>query len=283
MPGVLFTLASALAFAFSNLLVKYLSTKVPAFELAFIRSVGGVVLALVAWRAFLRLCQLKDPKWHLIRAAVGAVSLVSLVQAYSSLPAALVTAVMYVRIPLVVILQWVILREGSNWRVWLAAGVGIVGALVALWPRLLAVNTPDWSWGVVWLAFAAVAGAGSQIAMRRLARTNPAAVVVAVSAILISAVVAIPASTVAITPPAVDLKWLIGMALLSAGAQWATVSAYKYATPAVLMPVTLVEVPLVALTGYLWFGETLSAYTLVGGSVVIGAALYVTRASVARG
>lgn len=277
--GALWTLASALSFMAANVLIKHLSAKLPALEMALFRSAGGLFLAFVAWRAFLHLRQIKDPVWHLIRAGVGAVSLMALVHAYSSLPIALVTGFMYVRVLLVIPMQRVILGERAPRSVWIAAGIGITGALIALWPRLVTVGSPAWSWAVGSLIVAAIAGAGSQICMRRLARNNPAALVVGVSAILISAIVAVPASTVAIEPPAADLPWLIGMAALSACAQWATVRGYKHASPAVLMPVTLVDVPVALASGFLLFGEMPTLHAAVGAAIIIGAAIYVTRPS----
>jgi len=276
--GALWTLASALSFMSANLLVKHLSTKLPALEMALFRSAGGIILAVVAWRAFLHLRQLQDPKGHLIRAGVGAVSLMALVHAYSSpvLPVALVTAFMYSRVLLVIPMQRVFLGERADLRVWIAAGIGIVGALVALWPRLMSIGTPHWDWAVGSLVVAAFAGAGSQIAMRRLAKTNPASVVVAVSAVLISAIVAVPASTVMVEPPVGDLPWLVGIGLLSACAQWSTVRGYKHASPAVLMPVTLIEVPVALAAGYLLFGEVPGLNAAVGAVIIIAAAIYVT-------
>ncbi|BAI72526.1 transporter [Azospirillum sp. B510] len=276
--GAHWTLASAFSFMAANLLIKHLSTKLPALEMALFRSVGGIILAVVAWRAFLHLRQLQDPKGHLIRAGVGAVSLMALVHAYSSpaLPVALVTAFMYTRVLLVIPMQRIFLGERTDQRVWIAAGIGVVGALVALWPRLMSIGTPHWDWAVASLVVAAFAGAGSQIAMRRLARTNPASVVVAISAILVSAVIAVPASTVMVEPPTGDLPWLIGIGLLSACAQWATVRGYKHASPAVLMPITLVDVPVALATGYLLFGEVPGVNAVAGAVIIIAAAAYVT-------
>lgn len=276
--GALWTLASALSFMAANILIKHLSTKLPALEMALFRSAGGIVLAVVAWRAFLNLRQLRDPKGHLIRAAVGSVSLMALVQAYSSpaLPVALVTAFMYSRVLLVIPMQRVFLGERADPRVWVAAGIGIVGALVALWPRLMSIGTPHWDWAVASLVVAAVAGAGSQIAMRRLAKTNPASVVVAVAAVLISAIVAIPASTVMVEPPPGDLPWIVGIGLLSACAQWSTVRGYKHASPATLMPITLIDVPVALVAGYVLFGEVPGINAAVGAAIIVAAAAYVT-------
>lgn len=275
--GVLWTVVSALSFTVANVLIRHLSQKLPPLEMALFRAAGGLVLALVAWRAFLHLRQLRDPLWHLIRAGVGAVSLMALVHAYSTLPIALVAGFMYVRVLLVIPMQRVFLGEGADRRVWIAAAIGIAGALVALWPRLVVIGTPNWNWGVLSLIVAAIAGAGSQICMRRLGKTNPASVVVAVSAVLISAIVAVPAAATAIEPPAADLPWLIGMGLLSAIAQWSTVRGYQYATPAMLMPVTLIDIPIALTAGYAIFGEVPTVHAAVGAALVIGAAVYISR------
>lgn len=277
--GALWTVVSAISFMFANVLIKHLSTKLPALEMALFRGAGGILLAAIAWRAFLHLRQLRDPWWHMARAGVGAISLMALVHAYANLPIALVTGVMYLRVLLVIPLQRLILGETADRRAWVAACIGIAGALVALWPRLITIGTPQWSWAVGSLIVAAFAGAGSQICMRRLAMTNPPTVVVAVAAVLITAIVAVPASTVSITPPPGDLPWLIGMSLLSAVAQWASVSGYRYAGPAVLMPVTLIDIPLALVSGLLLFGEVPSLESIVGASMIIGSAVFVTMAT----
>jgi drug/metabolite transporter (DMT)-like permease len=277
--AVLWTLVSVLAFSTSNVLVRHLSTKLPPLEMAFFRAVAGLVLVVVAWRLLRDLRRLPDPHIHLLRAAVGTVSLMAMVHAYTSLPLALVTAVLYLRVLLVIPLGRIFLGERAEPSVWIAAGLGISGALIALWPRLQLSDTGELNWGVVTVLIAAVASSGSQICMRRLARTNPPTVVVTVSALLISLLIAIPASTSAIVPPAADVPLLIVMGLCSALAQWATVRAYVYAPPARLMPLTLIDIPLALAAGYLLFGEVLSADGLIGSVIIICAAMYVVRAS----
>lgn len=276
--GAGWTLLSAVAFLLANLAIRHLSARLPPLEMALFRSAGGVLLSAVAWRALVRLRRLPDPAWHAARAVVGAASLVALVHAYSALPVALVAAVMYARVPLVIPLQRLILGERASPGVWLAVALGIGGALLALWPRLAQIGTPHWNWGVASLLVAVIAGAGSHICMRRLAANNPPSLVVALSALLISAAVSVPASLVAVAPPAGDWPLLLAMALLSGFAQWATVHGYRYASPGDLMPITLVDVPLALAAGWLLFGELPTALSAIGGGLVIAAALAVVRA-----
>lgn len=283
--GALWIIASALAFMAANIVIRHLGAKLPPLEMAMFRSAGGLIMVLVAWRAFLHLRQLRDPHIHLVRAVVGAVSLMALVHSYATLPIALVTAFMYVRAVLVVFMARLFLGERVGPDVWAAVGLGIAGGIVALWPRLSAVGTPavGWDgWEALILPLAALAGAGSHICMRRLALTNPPSVVVAVSAILVTAVVAVPASSVAIEPPAADIPLLVGMALLSGLAQWFTVRGYRYASPARLAPLSLIDVPIALVAGYVLFGEVPSGMQAVGSVMIIGAALYVFRAEQAE-
>lgn len=275
--GALWSLASAVTYAVANILVRHLSTSLPPLEMAMFRAAGGLVMVLVAWRAFLHLRDLRDPAIHGVRAVVGAVSIMTLVYSYATLPIALVTAVMYLRVLLVIPLGWIFLAERPTRAAWIAAGIGIAGALVALWPRLVTVGTPAFTWGVLALPIAALAGAGSQICMRRLAHTNPASVVVAVSSIIVPLMIAVPASSVAVAPPSADLPLLVGMALISGLAQWATVRGYTYAAPAQLMPVTMVDIPIALVVGYALWSELPTLHGAVGSAVVVAAALYVTR------
>ncbi|CAO3428564.1 DMT family transporter [Azospirillum argentinense] len=276
--GALWIIASALAFMAANIAIRHLGAKLPPLEMAMFRSAGGLIMVMVAWRAFLHLRQLRDPHIHLVRAIIGAVSLMALVHSYATLPVALVTAFMYVRAVLVVFMARLFLGERVGPDVWAAVGLGIAGGLVALWPRLSTVGSPEFGWSALILPLAALAGAGSHICMRRLALTNPPSVVVAVSAILVTAVVAVPASSVAIGPPSADIPLLAGMALLSGLAQWFTVRGYSYASPARLAPLSLIDVPIALVAGYALFGEVPGGMQAVGSMMIIGAALYVFRA-----
>ncbi|NUB13036.1 EamA family transporter [Azospirillum brasilense] len=276
--GALWIIASALAFMAANIAIRHLGAKLPPLEMAMFRSAGGLIMVLVAWRAFLHLRQLRDPHIHLVRAVVGAVSLMALVHSYATLPVALVTAFMYVRAALVVPMARLFLGERVGPDVWAAVGLGIAGGIVALWPRLSTVGTPEFGWSALILPLAALAGAGSHICMRRLALTNPPSVVVAVSAILVTAFVAVPASSVAIEPPAADVPLLVSMALLSGLAQWFTVRGYRYASPARLAPLSLIDVPIALVAGYVLFGEVPGSMQAVGSAMILGAALYVVRA-----
>jgi drug/metabolite transporter (DMT)-like permease len=273
--SVLWTLASAVSFVAANSLVKALSERLPPLELALCRAAGGLVLLLAAWRCWRQLRCLNDPWLHLVRAAVGSVSLVAIVHAYSFLPLALVTSVLYLRILLVIPLQRVFLRESAPLSAWIAAAVGIVGGIMALWPKLSAIATPAWSWAVVSLIVAPVAGAGSQVCMRRLARTNSPSTVVCTSAFLIAGAIAFPALQTAVLPPVTDIAILVLMAGLSGIAQWATVWSYRYAPPSQLMPLTLVDLPLATLVGMVAFSENPPLNTYVGSALIVSAAVFV--------
>ncbi|WP_188051914.1 DMT family transporter [Azospirillum sp. Sh1] len=280
--GGLWILLSAIAFMLANILIRHLSQKLPPLEMALFRSAGGLVMLLVAWRAFMHLRELRDPLWHVVRAVVGAVSLMALVHSYATLPIALVTTFMYLRSALVIPLTRVILGERAGLGTWAAVALGITGGVVALWPKLSTIGTPEFNIDVLALPIAAIAGAGSHVCMRRLGMTNSPSVVVAVSAVLISSFVAVPAASVAIVPPAQDLGLLAGMALLSGFAQWATVRGYQLETPSRLAPLSLADVPLALTAGFFLWGEIPTAHAVVGSTLIILSSLYVIRAATPR-
>jgi drug/metabolite transporter (DMT)-like permease len=163
--------------------------------------------------------------------------------------------------------------ERAGRAVWFALAIGFVGAAASLAPAL---TIPEMQLGVLAAITAAVASAGSQTAVRRLTATNSPSVIVLIYtavSLLATAPMAIP---VWITPPAADWPILAILGLLALTAQYAAARGFALAPVSFLAPLDFLSVPAGALLGFALFGEVPSVHTLIGGTLILAAAVMVT-------
>lgn len=182
----------------------------------------------------------------------------------------LATQALFISYPLMVAaLSGPILGETVGWRRWLAIVVGFVGVIVLLNPGG-AVFTP---WAVVPLA-AAVLFAVYALLTRYVARGDAAT-----TSFLWTGLV----STVVITPvglwmwePMTAPDWaLMGLLCCTAAAShFMMIKAFELAEASDVQPFALLQLVFVAALAVLVFDERLETRVIVGGALVVGAALF---------
>lgn len=150
----------------------------------------------------------------------------------------------------------------------LAAIVGFIGILVVTQP-FSAPLTP----GVLAAAGAAIGFAGSAIFTRRLTRTeNVLSILFWLTAMqaVFGFIMAGLDGDIAL-PTAAALPWLVLIGLAGLLAHLCLTSALRLAPAAVVMPVDFVRLPLIAVIGWLFYGEGFEAAVLIGGGLIIAA------------
>lgn len=277
--ATIWAILASLSFQISNALVKAVGTALPSPEVALFRAAGGVLLVLVAWRELSALRRLSDPWMHAVRGGLGVLTLLCLMHAFSTLPLALVTAVYYGRVLLMIPLASVTLGERSRPALWLAAAMGFAGVAVAVLPSL---QEPELGSGVIALLIATAASAGSQVAVTRLTRSNPPSVIVAVFC-AVSMLALTPATAAVWTPPSfAEAALLVGIGLAGAGAQYAVTRAYALAGASYVAPFSYLEIPVAAVIGFAMAGEVPTVQQAVGCLLVVAATVFVTSATAPR-
>lgn len=273
--AALWALASSLLFVAANAMVKAIGTALPSAEVSLFRAAGGLLLLVLAWRELHNLRRLADPKWHLIRSTLGAVTMVCLMHAFATLPMALATSLYYARVLLMIPLAGLLLGERSGWDLWAAAIIGFIGVGIATGPIFDAATL---STGVVALLIAIVASSGSQVAVTRLTRSNPPSVIVSVFALVALAILTIPAASSWISPAPGEVAILIGLGLAGAMAQYAVTRAYALAGASRIAPISYVEIPLAAAIGWIMAREIPTAHQAIGAGLVVASTAYVSLA-----
>ena len=100
-----------------------------------------------------------------------------------------------------------------------------------------------------------------------------------VSAAVMTVLIAGPATGGSFDIPlgAVAIGGLLGVSVASLGRNIADIQAYRLAEASFLAPLAYTRLIFIAAAGYLLFDEIPDVWTIVGGAVIIAAALYIAQ------
>lgn len=163
-----------------------------------------------------------------------------------------------------------LLKEPVGWRRWLAVFVGLAGTWIILRPGTTMFN----HYALLPLA-GAVLYAIYNLLTRRVSRVDS----YATSLVYFGVIGAVSSGLFAIgqwqdisAQAAKQLGWLCITSII---AHMMLMKALQLTEAVVLQPFQYLILPWAILLGYVVFGETLDAYTLVGTAIVVGSGIYV--------
>ena len=277
--GVLWMLATTLAFVGVNGIVRHLGTDLPAAQSAFIRfGFGLMFLAPAIWQA--RALRFPVPVLKLFgwRGALHVAAVVFWFYAMARVPVAEMAAIGFLNPVAVLVIAGLLLGEGLGRGRVIAVLVALAGALIVLRPGLREVSLGHLSQLAATLCFAV-----SYIIAKRLSGLAPASVVVAVLSVTVAVGLAPLAWWVWQPVTGVQLGWLALVAALATTGHYTMTRAFTAAPLAVTQPVTFLQIVWAAMLGALVFGEAVDGFVLMGGALIVGAVSLNTWAEARRG
>ena len=164
------------------------------------------------------------------------------------------------------------LHEIVRRRRWSATIIGFVGVLIILRPGLA--NVPP---EAVLVLISALFGAISALIIKVLSRTQSPGEIVAFLAIFLT-----PLSLAAALPfwtwPSLNVL-LIMIAAAGCGTigHLAFARAMRAADASAVIPYDYLRLPLVAIVGYLFFGEAMDAISWLGAAIIVGSSIYIAH------
>ncbi|MEZ4653028.1 MAG: DMT family transporter [Candidatus Eisenbacteria bacterium] len=272
--GILYMLGAAFFFSLMSLLVKIAGRTLPAMELVLAR---GVVTLIISW-TWLRAARI--PMWGtqrkllVIRGVLGFCGLACFYFAITRLPLAEVTTIHFLNPVLTALLAALLLRESVGWPLAVAIVTSLGGVLL--------VSRPDFLFGARAAALdpaglaAAIGGAifsaGAYVAVRKLARTDHALVIV-----FYFPLVAVPATLplvwpVFVWPRGIEWWWLLGIGVSTQIAQMFLTTGLARLSAGRAMTVGYTQIVFAALWGAIFFDAFPDAWSAVGAILVIGGA-----------
>lgn len=137
--GIALKLGTVTGFVIMQALIKAVSDRVPPGEMVFFRSFFGIVpiLLWLMWRHELRFgLRVAKPVNHVMRGVVGTTAMALSFAALAFLPLPEATALGYAAPLLTVVFAALLLGETVRVFRFSAVGLGMLGVLIVLWPKL---------------------------------------------------------------------------------------------------------------------------------------------------
>ncbi len=254
-------------------MVRYLSTEMHPFEIAFFRNLFGFMF-FVPWIVKVGLGALRTSRiaTHGLRAVINATSMLLWFSALSMVPLADVTALSLTG-PMFVTLGAIAFLGEKVWlRRWLALALGVGGALVIIRPGFQSVQ-----FGMILAILAPAAAAGAKLLAKSLTRTDKPATVAAYVQLLMTPITLVPALFFWQTPGWPALGWLAVIGCLGGLGHYFFVKAYSIADISFAEPVMFTRLVWAALFGYLAFAEIPDYWTWIGAAMIVGATTYIAH------
>jgi drug/metabolite transporter (DMT)-like permease len=271
--AALLMLGSTLAFGLMAVAIRYATAHVPTQEVAFFRNAFGLLvllpLLLRPGRGSLRTRQL--PR-YLLRSAIGLASMLCAFWAIGHLPMSQAISLSY-STPLFVTIAAVLwLGETVRARRWAAVIIGFIGVLIIVRP-----GSTSFTPGTLVAVLAAVLSSLVAIQIKQLTRVDSADAVVLYTYLFWVPLSLLPAVFVWVWPTGMAWLWLAATGLFGTVGQLLWTRALRLGEVSALTPISFMQLPLVAVLGWLLFGETLDRWTVIGAAIILGANAYIAH------
>ena len=210
---------------------------------------------------------------HLYRAAVGNIGVGLVFWAYSLLPMANATALLFAAPLFVAALSPLLLKERVGGTRWVAVTVGFGGILLIARPSVNLLADPA---SLVGLG-AALCIALVDMALRNLGRTEDPLTTVFYF-LLVGVILSAPYTlTYGSLPTGTMLPWIAGIGIFAAIQQLAKTAAFRFAEASFLAPYTYSAIVWASIAGWLLWRERLTVTVSAGTIVVVACNLIILR------
>jgi drug/metabolite transporter (DMT)-like permease len=269
-------------FTVMNVFAKLLSANHSVVEIAFYRNLIACMPFLILVFGFGRrdiLVIRSKPRLVAIRALIGSLSLMTTFAAFSLMPMADTTALLFTSTLFVPILGVFFLKEKVGPYRWAAVFIGFTGVIIMVRP------TGDvYALGIAVAMVAALMHAILQIILRYLGRYERPETVAFYFVVIGALLTALPMPFVAVQPTMAEIPFLFGVGLSGAAAQWLLSVAFRNAPAATVTVFNYSGIVWATLFGWMIWNDWPLPAVLAGAAVVIASnALIIWRESRARG
>ena len=270
--GILWMALSGLCFVGVYIGVKYIGTRLPAAEAAFLRCALGLVFLIPTLPAMVR--ESVSRKAMALFAGRGVVHTMAVVLwffAMARLTVAEVAAMGYMTPVFVTVAAVFLLGERLAFRRAMAIACAIIGVLVILRPGFRDVQLAH-----IAMLGTSIGFALSYISIKRLTDTQSPIMIVGMLSITVT-IGLFPLAMIDWVPPTLyELAWLSWVAVAATAGHFSMTYAFRHAPVTLVQPVTFLQLVWSVLVGLLLFGEPVDAFVIAGGMIIVSAVVYIT-------
>jgi drug/metabolite transporter (DMT)-like permease len=271
--GMTASLGAFFMFTVMNAFAKLLSANHAVVEIAFYRnliaSLPFLFLVFGLGRREILLVH-SQPVLLGVRAALGATSLVATFFAFSLMPMADATTILFSSSLFVPLLGVIFLKEHVGPYRWTAVFLGFAGVLIMLQP-----SGGMYALGMTVAISAAFIQAILQIVLRYLGRFESPETISFYFFIIGTLLTALPLPFVAVRPTMDEIPLLLGVGLSGAAAQWLLSTAFRNSPAAIVTVFNYSGIVWATLFGWMIWNEWPLPRVLAGASIVIASNLLI--------
>jgi drug/metabolite transporter (DMT)-like permease len=254
-------------FTVMNVFAKLLSANHSPIEIAFYRNLIASLPFLIMVFAFGRreiLVLHAKPVLVGVRAVLGSFSLVVTFTAFSMMPLADTTVLLFTSSLFIPILGVVFLKESVGPYRWAAVAIGFIGVVIMANPSAH-MNTL----GILVALSAALIHAVLQIILRYLGRHESPETITFYFFVIGTIVTALPLPFIAVRPTLAEIPLLLGVGLAGAAAQWLLSTAFRNARATIVTVFNYSSIVWATLFGWMIWNEWPLPAVMAGAAVVI--------------
>ncbi|MDT7838472.1 DMT family transporter [Aquabacterium sp. OR-4] len=272
--GLLWVSSSGLIFSMLNAVMRGLTQQVDPFQAQFLRYFVGLLVLLpvvlpAGWAAY----RPKDVTAQFTRGAVHTLGLGLWFMALPRIPLADMTAIGFTGPIFIMIGAWLVFHEPMRWERWLATLLGFGGVLIIVGPKL---SGSGGVWHLVMLASAPVFAA-SFLLTKAMTRHESAGVILVWQSISVS-VISLPLALWHWQSLSLVQWGLFGLCgVLGSAGHYCLTRGFAAADISATQSARFLDLVWSAVMGWLLFADLPSAATLLGGSVISAATVWLAR------
>lgn len=274
--GIALKLIALAVFTVMASLIKATSDAVPPGEAVFFRSAFAlpvIIVWLLAKGELSTGLRTRNPMGHVWRGVIGVSAMGLGFTALGLLPLPEVTAIGFASPLITVILAALLLGEKVRMFRLSAVGIGLIGVLVILAPRLSFGAELDRlaMLGAVAMLISAALRSLAQVHIRRLVQTEHPSAVVFYFMLTASVLSLFTAPFGWAVPSLTDTAMLVGAGLFGGVGQIFLTLSYRFAPASVLAPFDYASMLFAVMVGYFIFSEIPTSATIIGSLIVMAA------------
>ena len=272
--GLLWTSAAGLTFSMLNALMRMLTLQIDPFQAQFLRYFFGllILLPLVVWQGWASY-RPKDVGAQFTRGLAHTLGLCLWFSALPRIPLADMTAIGFTGPIFIMIGAYVFFREPMRWERWLATAVGFGGVLVVVGPKL---SGEGGLFHLVMLASAPLFAA-SFLLTKAMTRYETAGVILVWQSITVS-VISLPLALW-------QWQWMapwqwagfLVCGFLGSAGHYCLTRSFAAADISSTQSAKFLDLVWSALMGWLLFADVPSQSTLIGGTLISAATIWLAR------
>jgi drug/metabolite transporter (DMT)-like permease len=255
------------SFTVMNMFAKLLSANHSVIEIAFYRNlIASVPFLLMVFALGRREILVLRSKPAIVgfRAILGTISLVTTFFAYSLMPMADTTALLFTSSLFIPILGVILLKESVGPYRWSAVAIGFIGVVIMSHP-----SGEVYTLGIVVAMCAALIHAVLQIILRYLGRYESPETISFYFFVIGTFLTALPLPFIAVRPTMAEVPLLLGVGLSGAAAQWLLSTAFRHAPAAIVTVFNYSGIVWATLFGWMIWNDWPLPTVIAGAAVVI--------------